>query len=443
MATPLQAARHARGWSQPRAAWELTRLAQQKRVKVASSASLKTLLSRWENGHATPEHFYQDLLCGLYGAIPRELGFGTQSIPSDIASEGDYDVTLLSKRVWTRDDVSVLSDAFDEAINRSASADVELLAHEWLSAEPPQLLELGVGRRVGDSLITTLEHRVIQLRHADDYISGRSSYVLVRQELSATTDLLRNAALTDDQARRVLSAMGELAQLAAWVAADAGLYREASRYIQGGVVAANAADDQPLAANIISTFSYQLSNTGDPRRGAMIARTAYAGARHTATAATKALLLERVAWGDAKSGDLASCRRSLGIVHETFDQSNPSEDPSWVYWLSRQEIEVMEGRCLTELKQAAEAESVLRTAMEGYDRAIRENSLYLSWLAEDYVLLEEIERAAEVAGRVLDLSIRANSARTDERIRQLAGLLQRYSGVQEVADFLDHYRAAS
>jgi hypothetical protein len=46
----------------------------------------------------------------------------------------------------------------------------------------------------------------------------------------------------------------------------------------------------------------------------------------------------------------------------------------------------MEGRCLTELRQAAEAESVLRNAMDGYDRAVRENSLYLSWLAEDYYL---------------------------------------------------------
>jgi hypothetical protein len=305
MATPLQAARHARGWSQSRAIWELTRLAQHKRVKIASETSLKTLLSRWENGHAAPERFYQDLLCIVYKAAPRELGFGSQSFPSDSQPEGDYDMTLLDKQVWSRDQVGALSDAFDEAISRTASADIELLAHEWLSADPPQRIELSAGRRVGESLISAVEQRVIQLRHADDYISGRSSYALVRQELRAATDLLRNAALTDAQARRVLSAAGELAQLAAWVAADAGLYREASRYVQGGILAANAADDQPLAANIISTFSYQLSNTGDPRRGAIIARTAYAGIRRNATAATKALLLERVAWGDAKSGDLA------------------------------------------------------------------------------------------------------------------------------------------
>ena len=49
------------------------------------------------------------------------------------------------------------------------------------------------------------------------------------------------------------------------------------------------------------------------RRAALLARTAYAGARHSATATTKALLLERVAWADAKSGDLGGTRPSVMV----------------------------------------------------------------------------------------------------------------------------------
>jgi hypothetical protein len=67
--------------------------------------------------------------------------------------------------------------------------------------------------------------------------------------------MLDEAALTEDQTRRLLTATGKLAQLAAWVAADAGLYRQAARYTEGGVLAARAADNEPLAANIISTLS--------------------------------------------------------------------------------------------------------------------------------------------------------------------------------------------
>jgi len=101
----------------------------------------------------------------------------------------------------------------------------------------------------------------------------------------------------------------------------------------------------------------------------------------------------------------------------------------------------MAGRCFTELKQPARAEHLLRSATSGYDNAlIRENSLYLSWLAEDYILLNEIDLAAEIATQVLEFGSRANSARTDERLRHLATLLRRYKDVQTAAAFLDQYK---
>ena len=104
----------------------------------------------------------------------------------------------------------------------------------------------------------------------------------------------------------------------------------------------------------------------------------------------------------------------------------------------------MAGRCFTELKQPARAEPLLRSATSGYDNAlIRENSLYLSWLAEDYILLNEIDIAAEVSTRVLELGSRADSARIDERLRHLARLLRRYKDVQSAASFLDQYKDLS
>ena len=90
------------------------------------------------------------------------------------------------------------------------------------------------------------------------------------------------------------------------------------------------------------------------------------------------------------------------------------------------------------------AEPLLRGTTSSYDNAlIRENSLYLSWLAEDYILLNEIDLAAEIATHVLELGSRANSARTDERLRHLASLLRRYKDVHAVAGFLDQYKDLS
>jgi transcriptional regulator with XRE-family HTH domain len=70
----LRAARAARGWSQSQAARELAALAGASGAPVAGAASLKTLLSRWENGHAVPEPQYRTLLSEIYGRTPAELG---------------------------------------------------------------------------------------------------------------------------------------------------------------------------------------------------------------------------------------------------------------------------------------------------------------------------------------------------------------------------------
>jgi hypothetical protein len=81
--------------------------------------------------------------------------------------------------------------------------------------------------------------------------------------------------------------------------------------------------------------------------------------------------------------------------------------------------------------------------MDGYDRAVRENSLYLKWLAEHYILLREIDQAAVVASRILELFTDANSARIDSRLRHLVPMLMRYERAASAADVISRYRDAS
>lgn len=74
----LRAGRTARGWSQSDAARELAALGRARGTPVAAVPSLKTLLSRWENGHALPEPQYRSLLGELYGRTSAELGLRGQ-----------------------------------------------------------------------------------------------------------------------------------------------------------------------------------------------------------------------------------------------------------------------------------------------------------------------------------------------------------------------------
>lgn len=80
----LRAARERLGWSQTRAASELAALAAQRGLDVASPASLKTQLSRWENQHVLPEDTYRVLLSELYGRTDAELGLAAEQGTAEV-----------------------------------------------------------------------------------------------------------------------------------------------------------------------------------------------------------------------------------------------------------------------------------------------------------------------------------------------------------------------
>jgi hypothetical protein len=77
------------------------RLAQSKGMKVASAASLKTQLSRWENGHVTPG-YYQDLLCDFYNMMPSELGIGAEAPAASPSPDEGGRIELIDNPEWLR-----------------------------------------------------------------------------------------------------------------------------------------------------------------------------------------------------------------------------------------------------------------------------------------------------------------------------------------------------
>lgn len=126
-----------------------------------------------------------------------------------------------------------------EAYSRVLDVPIEILqgppddplrvAHEWLVSDSPTVVQLRAGRRVGVLLADELETRVIELRHLDDVIGGGDLFPVVSKELSEVHGVVQSASYTDEVGRRLLTVTGELAQLAGWVASDAGRYIEAQR----------------------------------------------------------------------------------------------------------------------------------------------------------------------------------------------------------------------
>ncbi|MGH2887804.1 MAG: tetratricopeptide repeat protein, partial [Solirubrobacteraceae bacterium] len=75
MVTSLQAVRRHLGYTAAQVIDLLTRRADALNLPIANTASLKTKLSRWENGKEQPSEIYRRLFREIYGRTNAELGF--------------------------------------------------------------------------------------------------------------------------------------------------------------------------------------------------------------------------------------------------------------------------------------------------------------------------------------------------------------------------------
>ncbi|MEU4448998.1 helix-turn-helix domain-containing protein [Actinosynnema sp. NPDC050801] len=302
----------------------------------------------------------------------------------------------------------------------SLRADPLRIAHEWLVTDSPGIIHQNSGRRIGVSLVGKFEERVIELRHLDDVVFGDDLYPAIRKELSDVERVVRSASYSASTGKRLLVVLGELAQLAGWVASDSGRHTEAQQLYLDGAAATREARDRVLTAQLLSSLSYQMANTGSAADAALLAKSAVKGA-DGATPLVKALLLERVAWANARTRDRDSTMRALGAVDDAYEsRSKDIREPEWVYWLNREEIDVMAGRCMIEIGRPSEAEPLLSKAIDAYEsKHVREVALYLSWLAEAYAKAGEMDAADETLNRAKLTGKGVKSKRLDARINQV------------------------
>ena len=303
------------------------------------------------------------------------------------------------------------------------------LTHEWLIGDPPAVRHLGAGRRIGTALVDELETRVIELRHLDDTISSGHLLPIVLADLDHAQHLTRQASYPERLGTRLLTVVGELSQLAGWVASDAGHYQHAQRLYLSGVTAAQTAQDRALGAQLLSSLAYQIANIGNRDDALLIARSAVAGAPD-ATPLVRALLLERLAWAAARTHDADTTRRALDAVDDAYTQHAAGiAEPEWVYWLDRAEIDVMAGRCLIELGAPADAEPLLTRALAGYDSShIREVAFYQTWLAEGHAKIGDLDAARTILNHLNTAADHADSVRLHRRIDAVTNLINRRTG---------------
>ncbi|WP_247685380.1 transcriptional regulator [Micromonospora sp. C31] len=262
--------------------------------------------------------------------------------------------------------------------------------------------------------------RLAQLRRLDDLAGGADLAGLGAYRLGRAVRALSGCG---PAARpRLLLELAESAQLAGWLTADAGDAAGALHAYRLALRAAATAGDPALAGHVLGSASHLLTGVGDPAGALVLARTAYAGARRSASPGLRALLLHRVALAMALGGRAGAVPQALDAARRVTDAPEPGREPPWLYWLDGPELAAMTGRTLVALGRPRPAEAPLH-AVRG--RGPRTSAIYGSWLARGYLQLGEVERASAVAGEALLDAVRAGSPRA---LGQLAEVRRRLAG---------------
>lgn len=310
--------------------------------------------------------------------------------------------------------------------------------------DPLERLTDAQGRRIGPSTVAALAGRVHGLRLADDVLAGGDLIGPAFRELGSAVALHRERTYDEPTGRALLVQIGELAQIAGWIASDAGQHDQAEQAYRLGISAARQAGDGTLTANLAGSLAYQHANTGRELDGVDLAQAAVDEAGPDAPATARALFFDRVAWTHAKAGrpHAQQAIRALGQAHEALAEDGGSQAPQWAYWVSREELEVMDARVYTELARPLRAVPLLTRVLERYDAThARELALYLSWLAVAYADANEPEMAADTAARMFELSADVASDRTSERGRVVVSRLADFDDVPEVRAVLAEHPA--
>jgi tetratricopeptide (TPR) repeat protein len=388
---------------------------------LAGTAVTRNQVSRWENEKRLPGPFWQRHYAASFGVPVARLRLAVAA--SRAAQRRGR------RQAEHEEDANVLRRDF------LGSAVIA-----GLTTGLPQLTQVDAGRRVGSDVVALLRQRTARLRRLDDILGGADTFQVYAAELDATTALLKQASYTQATGRDLLAIAAEQAQQAGWAAFDAGRHADAERLYSTSLTAANDASDRSLVGNSLAYLSYQLASTERSGIDAATASCDTAGDR--APGAVRALLFGRLAWAYAVVGDARGTDTALAHAEEAVTSDDGRAVPGWAQWMDHTQAEIVAGRCWTELHRPLRAVPVLESALAAYDDFhARDKSLYLTWLADSYIDAAEIEQAASVMNRVLDLSAGIGSVRPHQRAVTVIRRLASHRDLPLVADLIE--RAAS
>ncbi|MBW5484732.1 helix-turn-helix domain-containing protein [Streptomyces bambusae] len=376
MATALRSIRTARGWSQDRLIYEMERYAQQRLTNVASTASLKTYVSEWENGKRAISERYASILRPLLGVTDAELrGAAEQLIPQQ-------------------------ADGYDDLLSRIDSA-----------------------RSIGESMVQTFLDQTELLRTMDRQMGAAGLVDQMAGHLASMEDALTFAVLPGTR-RPIATALAGAATLAAWQALDAGAVERAWRQYELAKRAAQDADAPLYLAHAMGEQAYVLRDAGRPEMAVELIRDALRTHAERQSPRLKAWLSAAEAELCAAAGMGDDARRALERAAAHLPEGDEARDADMAsIFLNNGHLARWRGNVLAMLGDGAAMEELYAALRSADGSFVRARSGLHSDLAQAHLSRGELDDARTHIQQARLLANRTGSVRYRRRVEMLTGRL--------------------
>ncbi|GAB1639584.1 hypothetical protein [Krasilnikovia sp. MM14-A1259] len=423
--TPLRQARRAmgpHGWSQLQLIGVMRRIAAQYGEQLPGDTSLKTMLSKWENGRRSPDERYGWLLCQALRSTPEALAIPaatplrpqTHRTTAGLALAGSGDGSII--------EVTAIVDGNVVTMPMERRTLLQALLAVGVGG-PTGLPAVAERQRVDPAVVQHFARLRAVLVDADNTMGPRHLLATVTQQVTAIDQYRRAAA---GRLRTVLLAtQSRWAEFAGWIADDVGDRSTGTRWTGLALQMATEADDAAMVGYIHARHAQRALARRDPAR--ILAHADAALHQHHISPLTRAFGLSLRAHAQAITGDLTGCQASLEHAHQLAQSGQDPHDlggfcvPAY--------LRMREADCWLDAGQPSRAGQVLQTALDTWPAALtRDRGMALARLATAHLAAAEPEQAAAAALGALEVVTATGSARIHDDVVVLAARLSPWQG---------------
>lgn len=294
--TQLQAVRRQLGYKADDVIKMLLRRADALAVPVMSATSLKTKLSRWENGREAVSQPYRRLFRDVYGRTNDELGF-----PEEEAS-----------------------DEADELISR-----------------------LAVARSVDAETVEIFKRQIEQARHVDRRFGGVALLDQLRSNIKQLQEMLSFSTMRG-QRQALAGVLTEASALAGWEALDRNAIRQAWEHHEIAKAAAREAGSPILLAHSTAQQAFILIDVGEVEAAVGQLAEARALAERTAPPLLRAWTAAAHGEGLAAAGQRDDALRAFDTA-DTYLPTDPVDPALPFLFLGGAHLDRWRGNALSKL----------------------------------------------------------------------------------------------